>query len=88
MPLNFPQAALGDEVEVPSLDGGIKLNIPPGTQDGRAFHLKGKGIPSANGRGRGEEIVIVRVVTPEHLDKRQKHLFQELGEILPKPRRC
>ena len=88
LPLNFAQAALGDEVEVPSLDGGIKLNIPPGTQNGRAFHLKGKGIPSANGRGRGEEIVIVRVVTPEHLDKRQKHLFQELDEILPKPRRC
>ncbi len=82
--LNFAQAALGDEVEVPSLDGGIKLNIPPGTQNGRAFHLKGKGIPYANRRGKGDEVIIVRVVTPERLDKRQKHLFQELAEMLPK----
>jgi molecular chaperone DnaJ len=84
LPLNFAQAALGDEVEVPSLDGGIKLNIPPGTQNGKAFHLKGKGIPHANRRGKGDEVIIVRVVTPERLDKRQKHLFQELAEILPK----
>ncbi len=83
LPLNFAQAALGTEVEVPSLDGGIKLDIPSGTQSGKAFHLKGKGIPRVSGRGRGEEIVIVRVVTPEHLDQKQRRLFQELAKILP-----
>lgn len=82
--LNFAQAAMGTEVEVPSLDGKIKLKIPSGTQNGKAFRLKGKGIPRTSGRGRGEEIVIVRVVTPEHLDKKQRRLFQELAEILPK----
>ena len=86
LPLNFVQVALGDEVEVPSLDGRIKLDIPPGTQSGKAFHLKGKGTPRTNGRGRGEEIVIVRVVTPEHLDRKQRQLFQELAKILPHPK--
>jgi molecular chaperone DnaJ len=86
LPINFAQAALGDEVEVPSLDGGIKLDIPPGTQNGRPFRLKGKGIPRANGRGKGDEVVIVRVVTPERLDKKQKRLFQELAEMLSKPK--
>lgn len=86
LPINFAQAALGDKVEVPSLDGGIKLDIPPGTQDGRPFRLKGKGIAHANGRGKGDEVVIVRVVTPERLDKKQKRLFQELAEMLSKPK--
>jgi molecular chaperone DnaJ len=82
--LNFAQAALGDEVEVPSLNGAVNLKIPPGTQNGKYFHLKGKGIPYTNHRGNGDEIIVVRVITPEHLDTKQRHLFQELAEILPK----
>jgi molecular chaperone DnaJ len=85
LPINFAQAALGDEVEVPSLDGWRSLKIPPSTQNGATFRLKAKGIPHVNGRGRGDQIVKVLVVTPQHLDARQKRLFEELAQMLPKP---
>jgi len=85
LPINFAQAALGDEVEIPSLDGWRSLKIPPSTQNGTTFRLKAKGIPHVNGRGRGDQIVEVLVVTPQHLDARQKRLFEELAQMLPKP---
>jgi molecular chaperone DnaJ len=83
LPVNFAQAALGDEINIPSLDGKMSLKIPPGTQNGKAFRLKGKGVPHVNGRGRGDQIVIAQVVTPQHLDGKQKRLFEELAKILP-----
>ncbi len=83
LPLNFAQAALGDEIEVPSLDGKVSLRIPPGTQNGKIFHLKGKGVPQLNGRGKGELLVKVAVVTPQHLDRKQQQLFEELARLLP-----
>ncbi len=85
LPINFAQAALGDEVEIPSLDGRASLKIPPTTQNGATFRLKGKGVPHLNGRGRGDHIVRVLVVTPQHLDGKQKRLFEELAKMLPKP---
>jgi molecular chaperone DnaJ len=84
LPINFAQAALGDEVRVPSLDGKVDLKIPPGTQNGKVFHFKGKGIPYVDGRGKGDLLVKVSVMTPEHLDKNQRSLFEELAKILPR----
>jgi molecular chaperone DnaJ len=82
--INFAQAALGDEVRVPSLDGKVELKIPPGTQNGKTFRFKGKGISHVDARGRGDLLVKVSVTTPHHLDKDQRHLFEELAKILPR----
>lgn len=79
IPINFAQAALGDEVEVPTLDGRVKLKIPEGTQTGTSFRLRGKGIPHLRGTGRGDQHVKVRVVTPTKLTEKQKDLLKELG---------
>ena len=82
--INFAQAALGDEIRVPSLDGRIDLKIPPGTRGGEIFRLKGKGIPHIDGKGRGNLLVKVDIVTPKRLDKNQRRLFEELAKILPR----
>ena len=82
LPINFAQAALGDELQVPTLTGPETIRIPEGTQSGAEFRIKGKGIPySAKGR-RGDQMVIVNVVTPSHLDERQRRLFMELAEAM------
>jgi molecular chaperone DnaJ len=83
LPLNFAQAALGDEIEIPTLHGISTLKIPQGTQHGDSFVLKGKGIPHRNGRGKGNQIVNVSVVTPKKLDKQQRQLLEELSKTLP-----
>ncbi|ODS35539.1 MAG: molecular chaperone DnaJ [Candidatus Altiarchaeales archaeon WOR_SM1_86-2] len=77
--ISFPQAALGDSIEVPTLDGKAKLKIPQGTQSGTIFRLKGKGVPYLNRSGRGDEHVKVRVEVPETLSKRQKELLEEFA---------
>jgi len=82
--INFAQAALGDEVRVPSLDGQVDLKIPPGTQSGKIFRFKGKGIPYIDGKGRGNLFVKVAIITPQYLDKNQRHLFEELAKALPR----
>lgn len=84
LPINFAQAALGDEVRVPSLDGKVDLKIPPGTQNGKVLRCKGRGIPRIDGRGRGDLLVKVVIVTPQHLDKNQRRLFEELARALPR----
>jgi molecular chaperone DnaJ len=84
LPINFAQAALGDEIRVPSLDGRIDLKIPSGTQDGKTFRFKGKGIPYIDGKGRGDLLVKVAIKTPQHLDKNQRQLFEELAKVLPR----
>ncbi|WP_138415702.1 molecular chaperone DnaJ [Aquibacillus sediminis] len=81
MPLTFPQASLGDEIEVPTVHGRVKLKIPAGTQTGKTFRLKGKGAPNVHGRGQGDQHVKIRVVTPTNLTDRQKELLREFGEI-------
>ena len=80
--LNFAQAALGTEVEVPTLDGDTNLRIPAGCQTDAVFRLKNRGVPHLNGRGRGDQLVTVSVVTPESLSKEQRRLFEELGDSL------
>lgn len=82
LPLNFAQAALGGEVEVPTLDGEFTLKIPAGVQNGSVFHLKGRGITILRGSGRGDQLVVVHVVTPTSLDSEQKKLFRELAQTL------
>ncbi|WP_010097062.1 molecular chaperone DnaJ [Ornithinibacillus scapharcae] len=81
LPLTFTQAALGDEVEVPTVHGKVKLKIPAGTQTGKTFRLKGKGAPNVRGYGQGDQHIKVRVVTPTKLSERQKDLLREFNEI-------
>jgi len=82
LPINFAQAALGNEVEVPTLYGETKLSIPAGSQTGKEFRLKNKGIAHLHRNGRGDQIVRLLVVTPESLTKEQRKLFQELANTL------
>ena len=77
--LSFAQAALGAEIEVPTLDGKVKLNIPEGTQPGTVFRLRGKGIPMLRGTGRGDQFVTVRVAVPKNLTGAQKELLREFA---------
>jgi molecular chaperone DnaJ len=81
VPISFFQAALGDDIEVPTLNGTRKLAIPRGTQSGQLFRLKGEGISHMRGHGRGDEIVQVIVKTPTKLTKRQEELLREFAGI-------
>ncbi len=82
LPINIIQAALGAQVEVPTLDGKTELKIPAGTQHGATFKLRGKGVPILHSNRRGDQIVTVRVVVPDKLNDKQRKLLQELGETL------
>ena len=82
LPVNFVQAALGVEVEVPTLDGKTKLKIPSGSQTGKVFQLKNQGIPHLRRGGRGDELITLFVVTPEKLNDKQRQLLKELGDSL------
>ncbi|MBT2685585.1 molecular chaperone DnaJ [Bacillus sp. ISL-37] len=81
MPITFVQAAIGDEVEVPTLHGKVKLKVPAGTQTGTKFRLKGKGVPNVRGYGTGDQHVLVRIVTPTKLSEKQKQLLREFAEV-------
>lgn len=81
MPATFPQVALGDEVEVPTLHGDVKLKIPAGTQTGTNFRLRSKGVPNVRGYGHGDQHVKVRVVTPKKLSDDQRDLLKKLAEV-------
>jgi molecular chaperone DnaJ len=80
VPVTFVQAALGDEIEVPSLEGPVKVKIPSGTQGGKVFRLRGRGMPSLNGGGRGELLVRILVEVPSKLSSRQKQLLRQFAE--------
>lgn len=77
--LNLAQAALGDEIEVPTLDGSDKLKIPAGTQTGQTFVLRGRGVPFLRQQGRGDQIVVTNVIVPTKLNDQQRKLLQELA---------
>ena len=81
LPISFTQAALGDELEVPTLDGKVKYNLPEGTQTGAVFRLRGKGIPSLYGGSRGDQYVTVRVTTPTKLSSEQRELLRQLAGL-------
>jgi molecular chaperone DnaJ len=82
MPISFPQAALGTELEIETLEGMATIKIPEGTQSGKEFKLRGKGVPHLNAHGKGDLIVEIRVQTPGKLNKRQKELLRELSETM------
>jgi molecular chaperone DnaJ len=87
IPISFVQAALGDTIEVPLIDGKESLQIPEGTQTGKSFKLKGKGLPHLNSSSMGDEYVIVNVVTPKNLNEEQKKILRDFakagGDELP-----
>jgi molecular chaperone DnaJ len=81
VPVSFVDAALGVTLEIPTLEGPEKLDIPQGTQPGEVLRLRGRGIPSLRGRGRGDELVVVDVRIPTHLSKRQEQLLREFARL-------
>ncbi|MBG9988162.1 molecular chaperone DnaJ [Aerococcaceae bacterium DSM 111176] len=80
LPISFAQAALGDEVLVPTVSGKVKLKIPAGAQTGTTFRMRGKGAPSVNGNRIGDQHVTVKVITPNKLSSRERELFEELAK--------
>lgn len=80
--ISFAQAALGAEVEVPTLDGKVKLNIPEGTQSGTTFRLKGKGVPFLRNGGRGDQFVTVNVAVPRGMTSTQKDALRQYAETM------
>ena len=80
LPVSFSQAALGAEIQVPTLGGKAKMKVPAGTQSAQIFRLRGKGIQDVNGYGRGDQLVRIVVWTPTKLNKDEQAIFQELAE--------
>jgi molecular chaperone DnaJ len=81
VPVSFTQAALGSEIEVPTLKGTTSVKMPAGTQSGQAFRLKGQGIADVNGYGRGDQIIRILVETPRKLSPRQRELLEEFAKL-------
>ncbi|MEW9500477.1 molecular chaperone DnaJ [Jeotgalibacillus marinus] len=81
MPITFVQAALGDELEVPTIHGKVKWKLPAGTQSGTAFRLKGKGVQNVHGYGTGDQHIRVKVITPKKLTDKQKQLLRDYADI-------
>ncbi len=88
MMVSFPQAALGSEITIQTLEGETALKVPEGTQSGREFRLRGKGVPFLNERGRGDLIVQIVVETPKKLTRAQRELVQQLGSTLTSENRA
>jgi molecular chaperone DnaJ len=81
VPINFPTAALGGEIEVPTLTGAARLKIPPGTQSGTLFRLRGKGLPNVHGHGHGDQHVRVMVEVPTRLSRAQREKLEEFSAL-------
>ena len=82
IPISFPQAALGAEIEIAAIDGPVSLKIPEGTQSGRELRIRGRGVPILNGKGNGDLIVKVIVEIPRKLTRTQRDLVGQLAESL------
>ncbi|MCE2758969.1 MAG: molecular chaperone DnaJ, partial [Chitinophagaceae bacterium] len=80
MHISIPDAIFGSNVEVPTIDGRAKIKIPPGTQSGKIFRLKGKGFPSINSYERGDQLIHVNVWTPQELSSEEKEMMEKLKE--------
>jgi len=87
LPLAVWEAALGAEVEVPTLRGKVTMKVPPETASGRTFRLPGYGVPHIRGGGRGDQLVRVKVVLPKGLTARERAIFEELRQLRPQPPR-
>ena len=77
--ISFTDAVFGTQVEVPTIDGRAKIKIPPGTQSGKIFRLKGKGFPAVNSYEKGDQLVHVNIWTPQHLSSEEKTLLEKLS---------
>jgi len=86
IPLNYPTLALGAEIRIPTLEGEEAFSVLEGTQPGTTFTLRGRGMPDVTGRGRGNLVVTVKIVTPKKLTREQKRLLEQLAVSLPKER--
>lgn len=82
MPIDFPTAALGGSIEVPTISGMANLKVPPGTQNGTVMRMRGKGVPSLQGRGRGDQHVRIAVEVPRNLRTHQREKLQEFAKSL------
>jgi molecular chaperone DnaJ len=80
--INVAQAALGAEIEIPTLEGEESIKIEPGTQNDTVLRLRDKGVPHLKRNGRGDELVLLRVAIPKGLTREQRQLFRELGNTL------
>jgi molecular chaperone DnaJ len=86
--ISFPDAVFGTQLEVPTIDGRAKIKIPPGTQSGRIFRLKGKGFPAVNSYEKGDQLVHVNVWTPQHVSSEEKTILEKLNKssnFVPNP---
>ncbi len=81
VPIAFPQAALGAEVEVPTLEGVVTIHVPAGTQSGSVHRIRGRGMPSVRGGTRGDELVTLHVVVPTKITRRERELLEEFARI-------
>lgn len=84
VPLNYTTLALGGQIRIPTLEGTQEVSIPEGTQTGTTFRLRGRGMPDVTGRGHGDLLVTVKVLTPRKLTKEQRKLLEQLAAALPK----
>ena len=82
VPISFPQAALGAEIEIPGIDGPVSLKIPEGTQSGKELRVRGRGVPFLNEKGHGDLVVKVLVQVPRKLSRAQRELVQKLAELM------
>jgi molecular chaperone DnaJ len=82
IPISFPQAALGAEIEIPGIDGPVNLKIPEGTQNGKELRVRGRGVPYLNDKGHGDLVVKVMVQIPRKLTRVQRELVGKLAESL------
>jgi molecular chaperone DnaJ len=80
VPITFTQAALGAEIEVPTIDGKARIKIAAGTHAGKVLRLRGKGLPDVNGYGRGDIMVVVDITIPDELTKEERNLVEKLAE--------
>jgi len=86
--ISFPEAVFGTNIEVPTIDGKAKIKIPPGTQSGKIFRLKGKGFPAVNSYEKGDQLIHVNVWTPQHVSTEEKAMLETMQEsknFEPKP---
>ena len=80
VPISFYEATLGSKIRVPTINGTAMMNIPPGSQSGQLFRLRGKGVPKIRGIGTGDQIVQIKAITPTNLSRKQKDTLKELQE--------
>jgi molecular chaperone DnaJ len=82
VPVSFPQAALGGMIDVPTLEGKVRMRLPPGTQPGQELKLRGKGMPRFGGYGAGDQIVTIQLEVPSELTAEQREIIERLASSM------